>query len=817
MSESEYEIANHTSLDVSELAAALRGQNPLFRKWAEGYGVIKHQDVTQVRIYGLAETLIKAGKAKNLDEILHKLIAADRLTSAAMWIVVHMTYATRVDLEGQPLAPDDFKHAPEGHTGGSLNVAPAYVGYFLANALTGETRSWVMGQGHTVAAIESVNLLLENQTPQQKDRYTRDAAGLQNLVRDFYSYAIAPDGSPGVPLGSHANPNTAGATMEGGYLGFAEVEYVHMPLKGEKLVAILSDGAFEEQRGSEWSSRWWRPGDSGLVSPIMILNGRRIEERSEIEQQGGTEWLNDHLRINNFDPIDIDGTDPAAFAWAILISESKLEGRGALTLAGKRDYPIRLPYTVARTIKGYGFPGAGTNRAHGTPLIGNPRHDEAARKEFNEGAAALFVSPAELEESIATFNVHAEQDRPKEGDHPIASRNVATPTFPETVWSEVGVDVSPMAAVDRFFVDLVKANPNLRPRVGNPDELGSNQMGQTLAHLKHRVNVPEEGVPESTEGAIITALNEEAVIGAALGNKGGLNLSVSYEAFAVKMLGALRQDIIFARHQKHIGKKPGWIGVPVIATSHAWENGKNEQSHQDPTLAEALLGEMSDTSRVLFPVDANTAVEAMRTIYRDNGTIGTLVISKRPVPSLVSPELAVKLYETGAATFSGNLATADVQLIALGSYQLVEAIKAAKRLEAKGVNAAITIVVEPGRLREPRDHLEGKFVLSDAELEALFPARLPRVVVTHTRPEPIIGVLRRIDGGPSRMRVLGYVNRGGTLDAAGLLFANYSTWAHIARAAAKLIGKDAYVVLTEDEVRTIDGHGNPHLVMNAAF
>ncbi|MEM8240167.1 xylulose 5-phosphate 3-epimerase, partial [Morganella morganii subsp. sibonii] len=89
-------------------------------------------------------------------------------------------------------------------------------------------------------------------------------------------------------------------------------------------------------------------------------------------------------------------------------------------------------------------------------------------------------------------------------------------------------------------------------------------------------------------------------------------LVVSYEAFAVKMLGALRQEILFARHQAQAGTPPGWLSVVTVVTSHTWENGKNEQSHQDPTLAEALLGEMSDTSRVLFPVDANSAVAALR-------------------------------------------------------------------------------------------------------------------------------------------------------------------------------------------------------------
>ena len=184
--------------------------------------------------------------------------------------------------------------------------------------------------------------------------------------------------------------------------------------------------------------------------------------------------------------------------------------------------------------------------------------------------------------------------------------------MPAAQWQAVGADpVSPMTALDAAFAAIVQANPQLRPRVGNPDELRSNRMGQTLDLLKHRVFMPEPGLAEAVDGAVITALNEEAVVSAALGNKGGINLVVSYEAFAVKMLGALRQEILFARHQVEAGSPQGWLSVVTVATSHTWENGKNEQSHQDPTLAEALLGEMSDTARVLFPVDANSAAAAL--------------------------------------------------------------------------------------------------------------------------------------------------------------------------------------------------------------
>src|SRR5581483_4450752 len=197
----------------------------------------------------------------------------------------------------------------------SLNMVPACAAYLAANALTGVTRGWLMGQGHCVAAVDAVNLLVGNMTPAHAARYALTDEGLTRCVRDFYLYRVRPDGRPESPLGSHVNAHTAGGLAEGGYLGFAELQWVHMPLPGERLVAFLSDGAFEEQRGRDWAPRWWRAEDAGLVAPIMIKNGRRIDQRTTMSQQGGVGWLVRHLRLNGFAPFVFDGRDPAAFVW----------------------------------------------------------------------------------------------------------------------------------------------------------------------------------------------------------------------------------------------------------------------------------------------------------------------------------------------------------------------------------------------------------------------------------------------------------------------------------------------------------------------
>src|SRR5690606_21780413 len=232
---------------------------------------------------------------------------------------------------------------------------------------------------------------------------------------------------------------------------------------------------------------------------------------------------------------------------------------------------------------------------------------------------------------------------------------------------------------------------------------------------------------------------------------------------------------------------PGWIAVPLVVSSHTWENSKNEQSHQDPTMGEALLGEMSDTARVLFPVDGNTAIAALRDVYRGRGQGACVVVSKRDVAQRFTAAAAEALIARGAAHVVGDPAGARLQLVAIGAYQLDEALPAQAPLAAEGLEACVTVVIEPGRLRAARDEFEAAFVLDEATLQSLFPSALPRVLLTHTRPEPMLGVLRRIDGGPGRMRALGYINRGGTLDVPGMLFANRGTAAHAVAAARELL------------------------------
>ena len=148
-----------------EWVSLYRKKNPVADRWAAGYGPIDHTAETQARVFSMAEMLAARGVKGDGILLFDLLCALDRVTSAGMWIAVHETYARNVYLDGRDLLPEDFKPNPDGHTGGVLNMVPAYSGYMAINAITGSTRSWIMGQGHCVAAIDTVNLLLNNMTP----------------------------------------------------------------------------------------------------------------------------------------------------------------------------------------------------------------------------------------------------------------------------------------------------------------------------------------------------------------------------------------------------------------------------------------------------------------------------------------------------------------------------------------------------------------------------------------------------------------------------------------------------------------------------
>jgi phosphoketolase len=587
-----------------------------------------------------------------------------------------------------------------------------------------------------------------------------------------------------------------------------------MPLKSEHLVAFLSDGAFEEQKGSDWTSRWWRAEDSGLVAPIMIANGRRIDQRTTMDQEGGPEWFSEYLKIHDFDPIIFDGRDPAAFAWCILEQEKRLQ-QNVAALTNINNYKIKIPYGIAVAPKGAGFYNEGTNYAHNLPLVTNPSKDPVAAERFNSHVQKLYVSLDDIKNASKALNNHKDSKRLRERDNPLANRDVSLKQPAKLRWKEIGKSEkkqSPMDAIDLAFLLTVKANKHLRPRVGNPDEMLSNKMNDTLEELNFRVVEAEGGLHESTLGNVITALNEEAVAAAAFGNKGGINIIVTYEAFGSKMFGEARQEVIFSKHQKDFGRPAKWLSVPIVLTSNTWENSKNELSHQDPSLSESMLGEAADISRVVYPADYNSALSVIENVYKTHGEIWTVVAPKGEVPALFSQKEAEALMQDGGIRVHSAEympAKAEIAIVAIGSYQLWEAIKASDRLKAKKIPHIVSYIIEPGKFRKARNIAEEAHLAGKEIVENILPAKVKNVVLmTHNRPELLAGMLSPL-WQARNYSTLGFINEGGTLNVPGMLFVNKCSWAHAVVEGAELLAKPLSKLFSEKEIKALTGKLSP--------
>ena len=113
----------------------------------------------------------------------------------------------------------------------------------------------------------------------------------------------------------------------------------------------------------------------------------------------------------------------------------------------------------------------------------------------------------------------------------------------------------------------------------------------------------------------------------------------------------------------------------------------------------------------------------------------------------------------------------------------------------------------------PRSGVEQAHQVPTALREQFFPAQVrPRLFVTHTRPELLLGILGPLHTGPC-MSGLGYINQGGTLNTPGMCFINRCSWAHVLAEAAHLLKMLRARFLDEEELRALDGQRSPHGVI----
>lgn len=230
-----------------------------------------------------------------------------------------------------------------------------------------------------------------------------------------------------------------------------------------------------------------------------------------------------------------------------------------------------------------------------------------------------------------------------------------------------------------------------------------------------------------------------------------------------------------------------------------------------------MLGEPSHVSRVLFPADFNQAAAVMEEVYRTQGQLWTIVAAKADVvPDLFTGDEARNAVKDGGLRLDWagyETDRARTVLAAVGSYQLMDVLKASRRLTERMIAHVVVYLLEPGRFRVARSSAEHSHQASPEVVTRLFPVNVPaRLFVTHTRPETMLGLLGSLHTGAGTVG-LGYINHGGTLSTPGMLFVNRCTWAHCVTEAARLLSVPRERVLSEEEIAALDGRLSPHGVI----
>src|SRR6266550_6472887 len=205
-----------------------------------------------------------------MDPSQERLNQIDAHFRAANYIGAAQLYLRDNALLREPLKPENIKARLLGHWGTQpgLNFVYAHLNRLIQD--TAASVLLVVGTGHGAPAILA-DLYLEGTLSEFYPRYSQDAAGLNNLVRDF----SWPGGLP-----SHLTALTPGAMHEGGELGYSLMHAYGAAFDNPDLLVACVIGDGEAESGplaTSWhSNKFLDPARDGAVLPILHLNGYKI-------------------------------------------------------------------------------------------------------------------------------------------------------------------------------------------------------------------------------------------------------------------------------------------------------------------------------------------------------------------------------------------------------------------------------------------------------------------------------------------------------------------------------------------------------------
>ena len=202
-------------------------------------------------------------------------------------------------------------------------------------------------------------------------------------------------------------------------------------------------------------------------------------------------------------------------------------------------------------------------------------------------------------------------------------------------------------------------------------------------------------------------------------------------------------------------------------------------------MAEAMLNEASDVSRVMFAADYNSALALMHRIYQTKGGIldpgGVKARDSQPAHRRRKQSNYWTRGRFRLDWAGHKLEDPQVILTAIGSYQSGRSAQGIPTPAPLRSAHSVVYMLEPGRFRIPAMAKSWPHAAAASQLQWLYPSTtLSRIFVTHTRPEPMAGTLQPLHTGYTSTRFFGLCEPGGHPSTkTACCSSTRCTWAHV--------------------------------------
>lgn len=621
------------------------------------------------------------------------LVALTKYMRLVNFIGVAELYLKDNFLLEQELKREHIKTRPLGHWGTVPGLNFIYANLNILIKRHNQETMFIAGPGHGYPAILA-NLYIEGSLGEIYPEYQRSKQALGKLIKNF----SWPGGFP-----SHSNPETPGAILEGGELGYSLGTAFGAAFDNPDLLVacVIGDGEAETATtATAWNSiKYLNPKTSGAVLPIVHINKFKISGPTIFGTMSHEELTN-LFEGYGYHPIIVDGDflyEPMLNAMEEAYQKIKTIQKEARE-NGKIDKP-KWPVILLITKKGWTCPKESKSlmiedsfRSHGVPFENVHKDDEefALLKSWLESYKVNELlkddgSPIdEIQNLIPKKELLMGLNKNANGE---MTKDLVLPDLQKYEF-DLGKPgsklTSNMAHLSKYLRDIIALNKDSF-RVMSPDESVSNKLSP-LFDVTERAYVwpsipgaekvgPDGRVMEILSENLLTAWMEGYIL------TGRHAVLVSYESFMMIVASMIDQYVKFISQKEKFAWRKPLPSLNIILTSGSWRQEHNGLSHQNPGFISSLLNNHSKHIDIHYPVDANMLIATMEECFKSKDMVNIVSIGKRDLPQYLSLKQAKDQMYFGVKNWSSKNEEPDITIAASGDYMTLEALAAIKILK----------------------------------------------------------------------------------------------------------------------------------------